>query len=256
MNKYLLLSDIHLNSITIIKRDIIIYNYLKKYLDNGFKIILIGDIFDIIINELIKFNKEYKMISNIYPKTSELIKTNENIIYIKGNHDAVLERFNIHPKIINELNIRFSNYSIHIEHGHLYDLANGKCHCFGDCVSRIWGCCKQNISNEDFLDKVENIDEINKSHKKLKKAAKKINANMVIFGHTHKRYFNSNHLNKVYINTGVFNKDENWIDETQLHLEYEGNKLNKIFVKQREKNINDINNVIRRNTNTYIIDLN
>lgn len=255
MDKYLLVSDVHLTSTNIVKRDNIIYRYLKKYLDDGFKIILVGDIHDIIINELMKFKREYKAIKACYPKTTKLIETSNNIIYIKGNHDAVLERFDIHPNIRDDYDINFCNYKIHIEHGHMYDLPNGKCHCIGDCVSRIWGCCKEQINDEDFLDKVESIDQINKSHKKLKKAAKKLDANMVIFGHTHKRYFKSDHLNKVYVNTGVFNKEGGWIDETQIFLDHTGNKLNKISIKQREKNINDIDNVTRRNTNTYIIDL-
>lgn len=252
MNKYLLLSDIHLNSHSIIKKDIDIYNYFIKHLKKGYVIILVGDIFDIIVSELIKFKREYKAIKACYPKTSKLIENNKNIIYIKGNHDAVLERLNIHPNIRENFDIVFKNYKIHIEHGHMHDLPNGKCHCVGDSVSRIWGCCKQNVLNEDFADKIATIDDIVKSHKKLKKKARKSNDNLTIFGHTHKKYLKIDYFNKVYINTGEFNKDCDWIDETRLHIHFKDNVLNSYVVKQLERNI--INNQ-SQNSNKVTINI-
>jgi UDP-2,3-diacylglucosamine pyrophosphatase LpxH len=203
MDKFLILSDLHLdleNKIT----DEILHNYLQTALNENYIIILNGDIIDIIKNELINFQREYDRIKQKYRNTIELL-SNERIIYIKGNHDAVLKRLNIHSNIRNEYDIIYDNYEIHIEHGSQYDLPNGKCHCIGDLIARCWSCCNPRILlSEDFVDHLEDVEE-KTSHKKLKKHI--FNYDLTIFGHTHMSYLKTNHLNKIYLNTGSLNKN-------------------------------------------------
>jgi UDP-2,3-diacylglucosamine pyrophosphatase LpxH len=108
MDKFLILSDLHLdleNEIT----DEILHNYLQTALNENYIIILNGDIIDIIKNELVNFQREYDKIKRKYKKTIRLL-SDERIIYLKGNHDAVLKRFKIHIYILDKYSIIYDNY--------------------------------------------------------------------------------------------------------------------------------------------------
>ena len=231
MDKFLILSDLHLdleNEIT----DEILHNYLQTALNENYIIILNGDIIDIIKNELVNFQREYNRIKQKYKKTIGLL-SNERIIYIKGNHDSVLKRLNIHSNIKNEYDILYDNYEIHIEHGSNYDLPNGKCHYIGDFIARCWSCCNPHmLLSEDFIDHLEDIEE-KTSHKKLKKHA--FNYDLTIFGHTHLSYLKTNHLNKSYLNTGSLN--ENIINENIVLIKKRENIVNEVTIIRNEKNI-------------------
>lgn len=222
--KLLIISDLHLNTTAQINRDETIANYLLTNINKKYVIILLGDIFDIIKNELIKPKREFQAIKSVYPLTVDLIENNDSIIYIKGNHDAILERKAIVDVINEEYNIKLKNFSIHFEHGHMFDLPNGKCHLIGDSVARTWGCCTNNCKNEDFLDNLETLGDISQSHKNLKKGAKKLKKyyDLVVFGHTHRRYCKLWGDNKIYLNTGYFSKPNGLIDEIRIKTDKKG----------------------------------
>lgn len=258
MRKFLIISDIHLNSEENTHTDKAISDYFKKYLSKGYYIFLVGDILDVIRNELIKRKREYLAIKGLYPETINLIENNNKIIYIIGNHDTYLEKKNIlnchkyFDYIINNFSEACGtlpgslalqcngteqatrSFKIHFEHGHNYDLPNGKCHYVGDTIACCWGnlknACKNNCSDE-FFDNLQTIEQIDNTHKKLKKASKKLlkDYNMVIMGHSHKPYLRIN-KNKCYINSGSFNKE--LIDETKIKI-----KNSKIYIIYRERNI-------------------
>ena len=168
-----------------------------------------------------------------FPETINLIENNNKIIYIIGNHDAYLEKKNI-INCHKYFDYCINNFKIHLEHGHNFDVPNGKCHYVGDTIACCWGNCKNSCKNkcsDEFLDKIQTIEQIDNTHKKLKKASKKLlkDYNMVIMGHSHKPYLRIN-KNKCYINSGTFNKE--LIDETKIKI-----KNNKVYIIYRERNI-------------------
>lgn len=236
MKKFLILSDLHLDHDGKINDDEL-YLYFMNYIDKNFTIILNGDILDIIKYELINFRYEYENIRIKYPKIINLLRENKNIIYIKGNHDAVLKRNDIHPNIYDEYDLEYSNFNIHFEHGSKFDIANSTCSCFGNLFARFWGCCCNNpvLLEEDFIDSLEDIEN-NVSHKKLKKKGFALDNDLTIFGHSHVQYIKTNHLNKTYVNTGCFSN--NIMDETIIIINIKKNNIvSNIKIKQQKFNI-------------------
>lgn len=231
MDKFLILSDLHLdleNEIT----DEILHNYLQTALNENYIIILNGDIIDIIKNELVNFQREYDKIKRKYKKTIRLL-SDERIIYLKGNHDAVLKRFKIHIYILDKYSIVYDNYEIHIEHGSNYDLPNGKCHCIGDFIAYCWSCCNPRmLLSEDFVDHLEDVEE-KTSHKKLKEHA--FDYDLTVFGHTHMSYVKTNHLNKTYLNTG--SSEGQIIHENIVLIKKKTNTVSEVTVIINKKNI-------------------
>lgn len=230
MYKFLIISDLHLNYIEPVHKDIDLFNYFTSFLNKKYKILLLGDIYDIIRNESFKYKREYFAIRGYYPKTTTLIEENKNIIYIEGNHDAVLKQKKYIEKIISNFELKYHNRILYFAHGHVFDDTNGRFHFIGDTISRIFGFFVENVKNKDIVDNIQSLEKIDNTHKKLKKGAKQLlNVyDFVIMGHTHKQFIKIK-KDKVYINTGSSNNeiiDENILKISSKNIKFKLNKVN------------------------------
>ncbi len=166
------------------------------------KIILNGDVY-----ELYKHRRE-----DIEKKHSKLLKylRDKEAVFIKGNHDAIVEDSQINWTHVNSKGCR-----IHVEHGHNADFFNGTK--FGRAIGHFLMVllklmCRIDFVNRIYLHIVKLDDEISRiprrynSYKYLNYALKLLKKNdVVILGHTHKMeihktwHFNSK---KRYLNCG------------------------------------------------------
>ena len=168
------------------------------------KVILNGDIYDLLQNSLIE----------VYNENSDIIKyfRNEKFVYLKGNHDFYMNEGIFEYNITNS-----EGQTIHIEHGHNADFFDGTsfglklCQLGFDIVKFL---IKFNYTKKLFHKVIEKKKEsINKiprkynTYKYLQYALKLLKKyDVVILGHTHKlESFKTHFLNhkKRYINSGT-----------------------------------------------------
>ncbi len=167
------------------------------------KIVLNGDVF-----ELYKYSFDEIVESN--PSLVEYLMSHPDIIYLKGNHDAICPLGEESTSMINSHGNR-----IYIEHGHTADFMNGtflgrKIQTFGFNLLR-WGSKARWILNiyQKLLLAGEAINKIPKKYDSIRYLTHALhllkNNDVVILGHTHKiESHKTYYLNKkkLYINCG------------------------------------------------------
>jgi UDP-2,3-diacylglucosamine pyrophosphatase LpxH len=204
----LVISDLHLGIYT--KGDIFgwksekFLETLKEVCDRNKieKIILNGDIFELYKYRISEIEHTHKVLLDFLRE--------RNAVFIKGNHDIILDKGLGSYTITNS-----KGESIHIEHGHNADFLNGTKIGRGTGVflmSLLKTMCKFDFINKIYLaivkfdDEIERIPRKYNSYKYLNYALKLLKKHdVLIMGHTHKMevhktwYFNSK---KKYLNCG------------------------------------------------------
>lgn len=206
--KLLIISDLHIGAEdsfgTFGWNDDLFIKKIKETIEteNIDQVILNGDIYDLYKYSYAKIYAHHKKLIVFFKKSK--------FVYIRGNHDF------INRKGLNNFTITNSkNQTIHIEHGHNYDLLDGSI--IGRRISLLLFKIIQVMVKVSFLSKiyhkiVEFDDQINRiprkynSYNYLKNALKLLKTyDVVIFGHTHKieshrTYYLNN--KKLYLNSG------------------------------------------------------
>jgi len=245
--KIKIISDLHLTSFNTKKTDDELCNYIKE--NDYDMIILLGDIYDTLKRDTFEpFIKEYNDIKEVFPKFSNLIFYEDNIRYIKGNHDRIV------PHIEETYDIKFNNYKIHFEHGHEADeiCKNNSCCC--GCACGIFHLGQIEKKNKMMADLIYQLEDPNISKKKLRGYAEKYkNCNMIIMGHSHLTDFVKFDDDRYYINTGTSRDDD--MDEIILDIDLD--KINNVNSIKIYKNLVNIHTLQRKTMDTQEIkDLN
>ena len=231
--KIKIISDLHLTSFNTKKTDEELCNYIKK--DKYDLIILLGDIYDTLKRDTFEpFIKEYNDIKEVYPKFSNLIFYEDNIRYIKGNHDRIV------PHIEDTFDIKFNNYKIHFEHGHEGDeiCKNNSCCC--GCSCGVFHLGQIEKKNKMMADLIYQLEDPNISKKKLREYANNYkNCNMIVLGHSHLTDFVKFDDERYYINTGTSKDDD--MDEIILDIDLDKiNNVNSIKIYKNLVNIHTL----------------
>lgn len=206
------------------------------------KVILNGDIF-----ELLKYRFE-----DIRKANPRLIKylTQNNFIFIKGNHD-ILNKFGLNSYQITNS----QGQTIHIEHGHQADWFNGSK--FGHTISKIGFALLKKLSGNKILMDIylrivayeDQINHIPKKYNRIKYLTYALRLlkdhDVVILGHTHKlESHHTYYLNKKkrYLNCGScsMGRLQGIILDTET-LQYEMIKESKISIKELRRKKTAIN---------------
>lgn len=245
--KIKIFSDLHLTSFNPKKTDDELCNYIKE--DGYDMIILLGDIYDTLKRDTFEpFIKEYNDIKEIYPKFSNLIFYEDNIRYIKGNHDRIV------PHIEDTFDIKFNNYKIHFEHGHEGDeiCKNNSCCC--GCACGVFHLGQIEKKNKMMADLIYQLEDPNISKKKLRDYAYNYkNCNMIVLGHSHLTDFIKFDDDRYYINSGTSRDDD--MDEIVLDIDLD--KINNVNSIKIYKNLVNIHTLQRKTLDTQEIkDLN
>lgn len=179
---------------------------ILKHIKNDYqieKIILNGDIY-----ELYKFDTDD--IEAKYQKLIAFLEDGKNI-YIKGNHDAYINRGLDFYQIINS-----KGKTIHIEHGHNADFMNGTK--IGRLIGKYFFHFLKILTKNkyllkryfDYMNYHEAIDRIPRKYNRIKYLSYALKLlqkyDLVVLGHTHKlEIHRTYYLNdkKTYINTGT-----------------------------------------------------
>jgi predicted phosphodiesterase len=174
-----------------------------KYEEKIDKIILNGDVF-----ELYKYSFDEICASN--PVLVDYLLNNPDIIYLKGNHDALCPHGKDNQTFENS-----TGKKIYIEHGHSADFMNGtrfgrRLQTFGFNLLR-WGSQMKWVFNvyQRILEIDEAINKIPKKYDSIRYLTHALrllkNQDVVVLGHTHKieshKTYYLNHK-KIYINCG------------------------------------------------------
>ena len=198
------------------------------------KVIFNGDSF-----ELLKYSVQD--IKKAYPRLMEYLKRND-FIFIKGNHDIVLESGLSHYQITNSV-----GQTIHIEHGHNADRFNGSR--LGRFISRSGFYLLNKLSGFKFLMDIyfkiveaeEHLYHIPKRYNTIKYLIFALRLlkeyDVVILGHTHKlEAHHTYYLNKKkrYLNCGScsLGRFEGIILDTET-LKYE-------LIKERKESFQEV----------------
>lgn len=234
--KVKIISDMHLRSFDTTGNDDMkrTDEELMKYLDKDSYdvLVMVGDMYDTLKRDTFEpLMKEYQDICNKYPKFTEKIESRNKIIYIKGNHDRIMEKQELY-------NLRFNNYTIHFEHGNKCDFI---CH-EGRCLSECGVCIHGNIErqNKEAADWIEmNGDDLERDKKRVRDYAETIKGyNLVIMGHSHVYEHCKLENGSYYINTGTSKREE--MDEVVLYIDTRGDEVKKVRLVHNIVNIHTL----------------
>jgi UDP-2,3-diacylglucosamine pyrophosphatase LpxH len=118
--KMVVISDLHLgNPFSGQHRQVI--HFLKWAAENGYDLCINGDGLEIAQSS---FTKMVQQVPEFLRSLGELKKRGQEVYYVTGNHDIVLEHFLEDWglfKVSPFLNVTSEKARVHIEHGHLYD---------------------------------------------------------------------------------------------------------------------------------------
>lgn len=201
--KTIIISDIHIGDARGLTNLNSLYSLLEKHTDHH--LILNGDVFD--FAQKLEFGDSHR-------KFISLIRKFKKITYICGNHDWFVDgiRDSLAPfvEFRKELIINYNCLKIHILHGHQSDFT----------VSYLFPLVNLFIKFNDFLVRKFKFDLqlfftnslIGKFFRKRmeEKVAEKINADVIIAGHTHQPGM-TKYDNKTYYNLG------DWISESNRY---------------------------------------
>ena len=197
MNKYLIISDIHLGDKD--SKPEILLKVLKKY--RAKNIIIAGDLFD--HHNLKRLKKNHWKVLSQLRKLSKKSK----VVYLIGNHCFLNSEF---MSILlgfdcrDELEIELNGDKILIVHGDIFDIYFTKYRWISNLIIKLYYLARKTIIGEIFFDifKHHTKNFVEKSGKIKYNALKYINENgydKVIYGHSHI----PDHDDKC-INTGSF----------------------------------------------------
>jgi len=197
VNKYLIISDIHLGDKD--SKPEVLLKVLKKY--KAKNIIIAGDLFD--HHNLKRLKKNHWKVLSQLRKLSKKSK----VIYLIGNHCFLNSEF---MSILlgfdcrDELEIELNGKKILIVHGDIFDIYFTKYKWISNLIIKIYYCARKTIIGEIFFDifKHHTKNFVEKSGKIKYNALKYIKENgydKVIYGHSHI----PDHDDKC-INTGSF----------------------------------------------------
>jgi UDP-2,3-diacylglucosamine pyrophosphatase LpxH len=247
--KIKVISDVHIgipgsNANDCHFKDTEIFNFLTKSCENYDKVILNGDIFECWeSSEAGGSGFKYQLIQleNIFkhfPKTINLMNTNDKIVLIHGNHDIILSHANqkILTKVQENFTVNEHGFTIHFAHGHRGDVFNNRYNFYGYTFKPIGrflsymshlGELYINKDMEKYLTSIQKTIMPSHDNSKIKKHAINIarnkKYNMVVYGHTHTSEISMNELrdefkeNVEYFDNGdsstnkQFNKKSNMI---------------------------------------------
>lgn len=216
-NKVVVFSDWHLGIGTYddesMKNNIYLFQALKYYYENEFKIIMLGDTFELARNKNIK---DIKCVHDDLMWLFKKIYEKDNLIILKGNHDAYLKekdlekRFDTYTKEYIEFlkNIKLYN-SVLLNNRILLIHGHETSYLFHGIFNRITNFfCRRDILHterwliDDPTKTSLGYEKANKADKILKNYADKNNL-IVIAGHTHSVKITNNYFN---VGAGILNR--------------------------------------------------
>ena len=241
--KILVLSDLHLGDKSRFDNcgwDFAEFKAVLETVQKRYKIeqtVLNGDIFEL-------YKHLYKDIAAGNAEFTDFLQ-NSNFVYVKGNHDWMLDFGTDCYQITNS-----QGKKIHIEHGHNADFLNGTA--LGRLLGKAFFKVLKKLMNVELFLKiyfkiVEFDDEVNRVPKKynsiryLKYALRLLkHHDVVIMGHTHKMEIHKTYyLNnkKRYLNTGAcsLSRFQGIVLDTET-LEYDTVKIHRDEFFNREEN--------------------
>lgn len=212
MKSIAVISDLHLGDHTVtdnskLNEDKLIV-WCKQLLQDGTVLVINGDLFDCwqprTWDEQIKqFNKVRKCHYNFVEFLLENIRTGR-IIYVSGNHDAVVRTKDLIPGVLPRYILEYSGKKFLFEHGHQGDEFNhGSFSVIGQAITWLLSWCERlgwRDADNDFAKLEKSVLPDGGSDNNLDAyAAKKIKEGyaLVVLGHTH-----SVKQNGGYVNTG------------------------------------------------------
>ena len=217
MNKYLIISDIHLGDEH--SKPEILLKVLKKY--KAKNIIIAGDLFD--HHNLKRLKKSHWKVLSQLRKLSKKSK----IIYLIGNHCFLNSEF---MSILlgfdcrDELEIELNGKKILIVHGDIFDIYFTKFKWMSNIIIKLYYLARKTILGEVFFRAVQHhtkdfIEKSSKIKQNAIKHAKENNYHKIIYGHSHI----PDHDDKC-INTGSFCEEKCsfvLINKNNIELIYE-----------------------------------
>jgi UDP-2,3-diacylglucosamine pyrophosphatase LpxH len=211
-----------------------LYLYIKNSLKVVDLLILNGDIFELWQTNFQKQVEHFELIEASYPKFFKILRKNltrKTIIFINGNHDAVVRTKNLLPAV-SEHNIQTKAGLLHFEHGHAADVNNsGKFSCFGQAIAWCGGMGETYIDPDIDLhfEKLLSVINGHNDDGKIDKLERHAIADavlygyrLVVYGHTHwstiKQHTLSSKNKFTYANSGK-GVNSNCIEEVIITTE-------------------------------------
>ena len=217
--KFLVISDLHLGRTEAKNNDFLMSDkefsqYLISSLEKYDKIVLNGDILELWQTNFNTAIQQFHYIKADYPLTFALLEKElhtERIIYVNGNHDAVVRTKNLMKCCENYVYTSpDEKIKIRFEHGHRADVFNSRISWFGKLFANT-GSLIETYIDEDIDQKYENLVKVIDGHTNPKKRdilekyafklAEKYNYQAVILSHTHHQKTVVKN-NVIYANTG------------------------------------------------------
>lgn len=198
------------------------------------KIILLGDIFDLLVGGNQAFIKTYK---DIFDKIEEYLNEGKEIYYLEGNHDFHLERFfkNLYQHNTfffskKMMKIRDDGIEILICHGDDIEIENPSYERYSKIIksypikvlaerilpfslTELIGSWASSRSRKKNIEKYESkTDEIRTKFRKSSEIVyKESHAKMIISGHSHVKDVYTSENGFIYLNNGYFPKEKTYL---------------------------------------------
>lgn len=243
--KIRILSDCHIGDKSsaddFILNEIKFILFLKRCVVENNLVILAGDTFECWQGK--KFSKDvntFYSIAHIRPMLMDALHaliSGGKLKIINGNHDAIIRMRKLIPEVSERQVIKDGNVTLVVEHGHYGDFFNSNVSWIGKTIAwiagwlerfgladidRVWGWFEKQFTRGIELDKTS-------VYKYAMKLAKRFNANIVVFGHTHKEELRYDKNGVVYANSGCVCEKNNKFPV--VDIEIKDNKYNVQVIK-------------------------
>jgi len=215
-------NDFYLNESAFIK-------YLNKSCATNEKVVIAGDLFECWNSR--SWDEQAQSFHQICESRPRLIKCinkhmeKGKLIYIVGNHDWIVKKEKLMPNMSDRCIIEESGTKIVIMHGHQGDKLNNKYNIIGRFTSWIVGWFERLGWRDADIDlgRMEKYIPGRKADDKIyedyaKKIIKQYEADIAVFGHTHRTKKTSLSDTTIYVNSGKVCNLFDSIDEVNISI--------------------------------------
>lgn len=231
------ISDLHINVKNSKEEDFCLNDekfikYINATLEQCSYILIVGDLFE--TWESLKWQDHVTKFRKIVASRPTLIDIltiymeKEEIIYINGNHDAIVRLEELMPDVSFTFIDKIENITIVAEHGHKADIFSRKINTIGKFLTWVagwlerlgWIDLDRNFRRMGYYLAGRNTSK-ETYHKYAKKLKRKYDADIVIFGHTHRpeiTKIKDKDTSFSYINTGKCCDKRDEFDETTITI--------------------------------------